>query len=139
MSKNPLQEAENIASDIQGAPTGIRFVRVPKTRTGFSRDANIVGANLVLLMHRKMHCDTVSIHYKAVQQPPEALAAMHELELAGVITTTTRGPSWLDVCMPNPQDRSMFENWSGDHQNIASPRWEEYWYEGINAKKIRAK
>lgn len=139
VSKDPLAEAEAIASGIAGGPVGIRFVRVPRTKTGLTLNANIMGAHLAQLMmkSRRPGCDTVSWRYRSVGAPQEALDGLHELECKGIITTATRGRLWLDNCMGNPAHRNMFVNWDGDHQTRVSQDWEEYWYRGVAAKIIR--
>lgn len=138
--KDPLAEAERIASGIVGGPVGIRLVRVPKLKTGLTINANIMGAHLAQLMAQSRHmgCNTVSWRYRSVGHPQQALAGLHELECGGFITTATRGRLWLDNCMGNPAHRNMFINWDGDHQNRVSQDWEEYWYRGVASKIIRA-
>lgn len=134
---DPLKQAEQIASDIQGAPTGIRFVSVPKTRTGFSLYANIVGADIARQLSRKWQAQVVAVHYKRVRHPPEFLQGFHELEKAGVITSATRGLVWLDIRMPDPKHRTLFENWDGDNQNRPSADWEQNWLDEVSRKNIR--
>lgn len=134
---DPIKEAEQIASDIQGTPTGIRFVSMPKTRTGFTLYANIVGANIALQLSRKWQARAVAVHYRRVKHPLEVLQGMRELEQAGVITTATRGRVWLDICMPDPAHRRMFEHWDGDNQNRSSADWEQHWLNEVAVKNIR--
>jgi hypothetical protein len=137
MSKDPLKDAEAITSSQQGAPTSIRFVRVPKTKTGYSLNANIMGADIALALSRRWQAVTVSIHHVKLNIPVEAAQGLQELSQQGVITMNYRGRVWLDITMPNPQHRSLFENWDGDHQTRASNHWEDWWHQGVQGKLIR--
>ena len=141
MSKPPIKQAEDIASSIAGAPVGIRWITAPRTNTGLSRYANIMGVAIVmvLLKSRKMGANTITLMHTRVPLPPEALQGLNELEEIGVIQRRLRGRSWLDITMSDPQMRRVFEDWDAERQNRPVEEWEHVWEQGERDRSIRVR
>jgi hypothetical protein len=138
---NPKEEAEKIASEIAGQPVSIRFVSAPRTQTGFSDDQNVVGSLFVYILGRSRRPSTggqgETVQIKG-PRPPEFDAGMGALIAAGAIVPASAPRGWEGWKMPDPALRSAFENWDAENQERESPDWEQWVYDGVEKRFIRA-